>query len=49
MKMKFRPYSWLALLGFLLAAGCNTMEGAGEDVEQAGEAIEEGAEENKPY
>lgn len=44
-----RPYSWLAVFAFLLAAGCNTMEGAGEDVEEAGSAIERGAEENKPY
>ena len=27
----------------LLAAGCNTVEGAGEDVEATGEAIEETA------
>ena len=29
----------------LLAAVCNTVEGAGEDVEATGEAIEESAEE----
>jgi predicted small secreted protein len=29
----------------LLAAGCNTVEGAGEDVEATGEVIEESAEE----
>ncbi|MCZ4299495.1 entericidin A/B family lipoprotein [Henriciella marina] len=29
----------------LLAAGCNTVEGAGQDVEATGEAIEESAEE----
>jgi entericidin B len=36
------------LLGLVLAAGlagCNTIEGAGEDLEQAGEAINEEAEE----
>jgi predicted small secreted protein len=35
-----------ALLTALLALGaCNTMEGAGQDLENAGEAIEEEAEE----
>ena len=37
------------LLGLVLAAGlagCNTIGGAGEDLEQAGEAIEEEAEED---
>lgn len=37
------------LLGLVLAAGlagCNTLEGAGEDIEQAGESIEEEAEED---
>lgn len=36
------------LLSLVLAAGvagCNTMEGAGEDIERAGEAIDEEAEE----
>ncbi len=37
----------VALAALFLAglAGCNTMEGMGEDVESAGEAIEEEAEE----
>jgi len=47
--MKLRHYSWLALLAFVFATGCNTIEGAGEDVQEAGEGIEKGAEENKPY
>lgn len=34
----------LALLGAPLAA-CNTIEGAGEDVESVGNAVEEGADE----
>ena len=37
------------LLSLVLAAGlagCNTIEGAGEDLEQAGEAIDEEADEN---
>lgn len=27
--------------------GCNTMEGAGEDVERAGEGVQEGAQEGR--
>lgn len=27
--------------------GCNTMEGAGEDVERGGEAVQEGAQEGR--
>jgi predicted small secreted protein len=34
----------LVLLGMPLAA-CNTVEGAGEDVENFGEAVDEGADE----
>ncbi|MEX1081940.1 MAG: entericidin A/B family lipoprotein [Halofilum sp. (in: g-proteobacteria)] len=34
----------LLLFGLLLA-GCNTMEGMGEDTEEAGEAVEEEASE----
>lgn len=44
MKMSF------AALAFLLAAAaaaCNTVEGAGQDVQQAGEAIEEAADDAK--
>jgi entericidin B len=34
----------LALLGFACCiAGCNTMEGAGKDVEKAGESIQDAA------
>ncbi|KGM06272.1 hypothetical protein LP43_2146 [Methylophaga thiooxydans] len=35
-------------LGLSLTA-CNTMEGVGEDVEAAGDAIEDSASENKQY
>lgn len=38
------------LLSLVLAAGlagCNTIEGAGEDIQQAGEAIDEEAEESQ--
>lgn len=33
-----------ALLSILALAGCNTVEGLGQDLENAGEAIEEEAE-----
>ena len=31
---------------FLLAGGCNTVEGAGEDIQEAGEAIEDAGDED---
>lgn len=37
------PMQWMALMalaGAALLAGCNTMEGAGKDVERAGEKIQ---------
>lgn len=40
------------MLAFGLAtviAGCNTMEGVGKDMEAAGEAIEDSAEDGKNY
>lgn len=49
MRNDVRKYSWLALLAasaFALSA-CNTMEGAGKDIEEAGEEIQEEANENK--
>jgi predicted small secreted protein len=40
-------HKWLSIAVLaLLLAGCNTMEGFGEDVESAGEAIEDEAEES---
>jgi predicted small secreted protein len=49
--MNVKRQSWLALIAlcFTALAACNTMEGAGEDVEDAGGAIQKGAEQNKPY
>jgi entericidin B len=41
-----------ALLGITFAlslSACNTMEGVGEDMESAGDAIEDSAEDNKNY
>jgi predicted small secreted protein len=34
-----------ALIGATSLAACNTVEGVGEDVQQAGEAVDEAAEE----
>ncbi|SCY47082.1 entericidin A/B family lipoprotein [Thiohalorhabdus denitrificans] len=36
-------FSAFALVLVLALAGCNTMEGAGEDVEDAGEATQDAA------
>ncbi len=33
----------LAIVAALVLAGCNTMEGAGKDVEAAGEAVQDAA------
>jgi len=33
----------------LTLAGCNTISGMGEDIEAAGDAIEDTAEEKRPY
>jgi len=49
MRNQVRKISWLALLAasaFALSA-CNTMEGAGKDLEEAGEEMQEEAQENK--
>jgi predicted small secreted protein len=35
-----------AILGAVSLGACNTVEGVGEDVQQAGEAVDEAAEEN---
>lgn len=36
-------------LGAAVVGGCNTVSGAGQDIEAAGEEITEEAEENKGY
>ncbi|MGB5056803.1 MAG: entericidin A/B family lipoprotein [Nitrospirales bacterium] len=42
--MSVKHYVWGVLLIALLAmTGCNTMEGAGKDVQKAGEKIEKAA------
>jgi predicted small secreted protein len=42
--MNVKHYVWGVILIALLAmTGCNTLEGAGEDVQKAGEKIEKAA------
>jgi predicted small secreted protein len=42
--MNIKNYAWGVLLMALLAiTGCNTMEGAGEDIQKAGKGIEKAA------
>lgn len=42
--------SFLAMVLAILSLGaCNTIEGAGEDIEAGGEAVEGAAQENTPY
>lgn len=43
------PALLMTLLFVLGLAGCNTMEGAGQDMEAAGDAIEDSASKNKNY
>jgi len=46
---KLKPV-YLLLLALTFAgamSGCNTMEGAGQDIQRGGEAIEDSANENK--
>ena len=38
----------LALLAVLGLSACNTVEGAGKDIQAAGKALERGAEKAKP-
>lgn len=44
------PFFALALvLGTLALGACNTMEGAGDDLSAAGDAMSDSAEENRGY
>ena len=47
--MKFMTSPILGLTFAFALSACNTFEGAGEDVEAAGSAIDESAEENTNY
>ncbi|SOY72801.1 entericidin A/B family lipoprotein [Cupriavidus taiwanensis] len=40
-------YALFALAGMLLATGCNTMAGAGKDIERGGEKVQGAAETTK--
>lgn len=43
---RMKRNKWFAVMALFAAAvlaGCNTMEGAGEDIERGGEKIQEGA------
>ncbi len=47
MKNKIKLPAFLLITTFLLSifiSGCNTIQGAGEDVQQAGQAVEDTAE-----
>jgi len=39
--------SLLTLAGFLMLAGCNTVQGLGQDIKSGGEAVSDGAEKVK--
>ena len=48
MRDSVRKISWLALAASMLfMTACNTMEGAGKDIEEAGEEIQEEANDAK--
>ncbi len=41
------PIVFAAALWSLLASGCNTMQGAGKDIEKGGEKLQDAAQRNK--
>lgn len=41
--MKIISLSHIFLVGITVLAGCNTVQGAGQDIESAGDAIEDTA------
>lgn len=45
MKETLKKTAWMMVLGLLAAAlcACNTVEGAGKDIERAGEGIQKAA------
>jgi predicted small secreted protein len=47
MRKFMSPFIALAVLGVATLAACNTVEGVGEDVEAAGAAVDEAAEESQ--
>jgi predicted small secreted protein len=51
MNSTLRKLAWLAILGWTVGglAACNTVKGAGKDVEAAGEEIQETADDAKDH
>ena len=49
MNMKILFAILLTALGGLTLSACNTVEGVGEDVESAGDSLEDAAQNNKNY
>ncbi|SHO47206.1 entericidin A/B family lipoprotein [Desulfopila aestuarii] len=47
--MKRYFFAIMLVINLVLLAGCNTMSGIGQDIEQAGDAIEKAATKNKTY
>jgi predicted small secreted protein len=47
--MMHKLIALLVFAGVLTMTGCNTMSGMGEDIEAAGDKIEDSAESNKKY
>ncbi|MDR5172010.1 entericidin A/B family lipoprotein [Methylobacillus sp. Pita2] len=39
--------AFLMLCGFIALTGCNTMKGAGQDIQRGGEKLEDSAERHK--
>jgi len=47
--MKNSFFAIMLIVTLALLSGCNTMSGIGQDIEQAGDAIEKAATKNKTY
>lgn len=47
--MKRIPFTTVILLFPLFTAACNTMAGAGEDLQKGGQKLEKSADEHKNY
>jgi len=42
-----KAMAWFALVGVVLLTGCNTVAGAGKDIERGGEKVQNAAEDAK--
>lgn len=47
--MKYTKFLVLSILLSMTLSACNTVEGAGQDIEAGGDAIEDTARDNKGY